>query len=75
MPKVVASITELVNELGGPSKAASVLGSATPQKIVNWRATGRIPARFYILHGRQLEAHGLRAPPSLWGLLEEEAAE
>lgn len=73
MSKMIASVAELVVELGGPKKAAEILGGATPQKIVNWRASGRLPARFHIMHGRQLAERGISAPPSLWGLVEEAA--
>lgn len=71
MSKEISSVAELVIELGGPTKAADVLGGATPQKVVNWRASGKLPARFHIMHSKQLAERGLSAPPSLWGLIEE----
>lgn len=73
MSKVIASVAELVTELGGPKRASEVLGGATPQKVVNWRASGKLPARFHLLHGMQLAELGISAPPSLWGLIEEAA--
>jgi hypothetical protein len=73
MRKVVASVAELVAELGGPKKTADLLG-ATPQKVVNWRAAGTLPTRFHIVHSKHLAERGIFAPPSLWGLVEEDAA-
>ena len=65
----ITSVKELVDEIGGP-KAAGELLSTTPQNIVNWRAAGKIPARFYIVHRKVLSARGLRVADSCWGFLE-----
>lgn len=37
-------IEQVIETLGGPTKAATVLGLSNPSVIMNWRARGQIPA-------------------------------
>lgn len=69
----VSSVADLVQLLGGPKATGEFLG-ATPQKVVNWRADDRLPARFYLTHKQKLAAKRISAPASLWGMAEPERA-
>lgn len=62
----VSTIAELIEKLGGPSKAGEILG-ASPQRAVNWRNSGKITAELFVQHQAALKARGLSAPPSFWG--------
>jgi hypothetical protein len=70
MRQTINSVAELIQVIGGP-KATSVLLGTTPQNVVNWRATGKIPARFHLVHRKALEANGYRVADTCWGFLEE----
>lgn len=62
----ITSVKALIKELGGTGAAAQAL-DATPQKIVNWRATGKLPARLYLMHRERLAGRGLAVADSVWG--------
>jgi len=67
MPEIVVeTIGELIERLGGPSKAAEILG-ATPQRVVNWRNRGRITPALFLHNQERLKERGLKAPPEFWG--------
>ena len=72
----IGSVKQLVDDLGGPKAAGEILGT-TPQNIVNWRAAGKIPARFHMLHRKRLSTRGYIASDSCWAFVEaaEEATE
>jgi hypothetical protein len=72
-PRSVSTVRELVQALGGP-KAASDFLESTPQKVVNWRAENRMPARFFLAHRSKLKSKGIKAPEALWGMHAESGA-
>ncbi len=73
MATKITSVSELVEALGGPTKAAKILSNrATPQKVVNWRAQGSMPARLFVAHHAILKEQGICASASLWGMAEAE---
>jgi DNA-binding transcriptional regulator YdaS (Cro superfamily) len=37
-------VDRIIDKLGGPSKAANVLGIDNPSVVLNWRKRGKIPA-------------------------------
>ncbi|MBT1154328.1 helix-turn-helix domain-containing protein [Aminobacter anthyllidis] len=39
-------VGKLIDELGGPSKAAAALGIKNPSVVMNWRARGQIPGNW-----------------------------
>jgi DNA-binding transcriptional regulator YdaS (Cro superfamily) len=49
VPNIVPQVIEV---LGGPTKAAEALGLSNPSVIMNWRIRGRVPA------GRVLQVEG-----------------
>jgi len=61
----VSTIGELIEKLGGPSKAAEILG-ATPQRVVNWRNRDQISATLFMQHQAILRERGLVVPPHFW---------
>jgi len=75
MAKTVSNISDLISELGGPTRAAEVLGATSPQQVVNWRLRGKITAELFTAHQDILSRLGLAAPASLWGMITVEAAE
>jgi DNA-binding transcriptional regulator YdaS (Cro superfamily) len=38
------SVATIIEQLGGPTKAASLLGISNPSVVINWRERNRIPA-------------------------------
>jgi hypothetical protein len=63
----VTSIGELINELGGPTRAAEVLGVKGPQRVVNWRRRNKITPDLFMKHQAALQKRGIVAPASFWG--------
>ncbi|MDC9825651.1 YdaS family helix-turn-helix protein [Devosia sp. ZB163] len=39
----MTDVAKLIDDLGGPSKAASALGINNPSVVMNWRKRGQIP--------------------------------
>lgn len=67
--KRISSVKQLIDVLGGPTATGNVLGT-TPQNIVNWRAVGKIPARFHMLHRKRLKARGYQLADACWSYVE-----
>lgn len=67
--RTVNSVGELIEVLGGPKATADKL-DATPQMVVNWRATNVLPARKFLVQRRALKDLGIEAPVTLWGMAE-----
>ena len=67
----IATVADLIKVFGGPKATAELLGT-TPQNVVNWRAAGKIPARFHKLHRSKLAATRKRLSVSdgLWNFVE-----
>lgn len=72
--KQIETVGDLVDALGGPTKAAEALRAKSPQTIVNWRNTGAIPAKFYRLHRDILTKLEMPVSDKLWGFVDEAAA-
>ena len=53
MAKKHPTISEIIDKLGGPSKAAEHLGVSSPSVVLNWRLRNSIPAQYVIA----IEAH------------------
>jgi hypothetical protein len=67
MPQI-ASVEKLIEELGGPSATAKLLGTS-PQNVVNWRNAKKIPARFHRAHKAKLRERRITVSDDLWGFL------
>lgn len=39
----MTDVSKLIDDLGGPSKAASALGIDNPSVVMNWRTRGQVP--------------------------------
>lgn len=48
MAKKHPTISEIIDKLGGPSKAAEQLGISSPSVVLNWRLRNSIPAQYVI---------------------------
>jgi hypothetical protein len=72
--EIVKTIPELISRFGG-LKNISIVLRTTPQNVVNWRAKGRIPANFYKVHRRWLEATNrqIKVSDDLWGFEAEQS--
>lgn len=46
MDSKTLTINDVITALGGPTKAATTLGLASPSVVLNWRLRGSIPARY-----------------------------
>jgi len=55
-------IAQIIESLGGATKAAETLNLASPSVILNWRARGSIPARYVLAvsHATGIEPHVIR---------------
>lgn len=63
------SADKVVDALGGPTAVAK-LTSKSVQAVSNWKRTGRLACDTFLVLSAELEKHGHRAPPSLWGIQE-----
>lgn len=69
----LSTIDDVVERLGGPTKAGRIVGRG-PQAVCNWVRRGRIaPDTFCVLRAA-LEEINCTAPKSLWGMVETEEA-
>lgn len=59
----------VVEELGGPTKAAALVGRKV-QSGVNWKRINRFPPRTFFVLTEELKKRGKTAPASLWGFEE-----
>ena len=48
MAKKHPTISDIIDKLGGPSKAATQLGVSGPSVVLNWRLRDSIPAQHVI---------------------------
>jgi hypothetical protein len=67
--KKLTTATEVIDLLGGTNATAKIL-KRSPQAVSNWRATNRLPPRYFLVLLRELQSRGASAPPSLWDILE-----
>lgn len=67
---------ELVDALGGVTKAAAALGERHPSTVSNWLKGERFPATKFMKHQATLTTLGIKANASIWfGRASVEAAE
>jgi hypothetical protein len=68
----LASVDAVIDALGGTHELARALSGrgrkVLPQSVSNWRTTGRMPARHYLVMIEALHAHGADASSQLWGI-------
>lgn len=69
--KKLATVSDVIAELGGPTKTAALVDK-TAQHANGWRIAGKFPARTFIAINSALSERGCEAPPSLWGMVEPE---
>lgn len=62
----ITTVADLIEHLGGPSKAGDVLGGVKTQRVWNWGAAGKIPAEFYLQHKAALALLGVKASDRIW---------
>jgi hypothetical protein len=60
---------EVMDALGGNEGVMELTGRKQTA-VLNWRASGKFPAKFHLLMTQALAHRGLRAPASLWGVPE-----
>lgn len=67
-------VEQVIEALGGPTKAAAALGISNPSVVLNWRARGQVPAGRVIEIERltKVSRHELR--PDVFGAPEASAA-
>jgi DNA-binding transcriptional regulator YdaS (Cro superfamily) len=44
MSNAKTPVERVIDELGGPTKAAAALGISNPSVVMNWRTRGQVPA-------------------------------
>jgi hypothetical protein len=65
--------SEVIDACGGP-KAVATLTNSSIQAVCNWRGTGRLAPRTFLVLSAELERRGVSANPSLWGMQQPETA-
>lgn len=58
---------DVIDELGGTGATARLTGRKD-QHVSNWRAAGKLPAKTFLILKAELNARGVDAPSSLWGI-------
>lgn len=48
MDKQPPSISDIIDKLGGPTKAAAALGISNPSVVLNWKSRNSIPAQYVV---------------------------
>jgi hypothetical protein len=64
---MLKSVDAVIDALGGTAAAAALAGRTGPAAS-NWRATGRIPAEFFLIFAAALARVGKAADPSVYGI-------
>lgn len=65
----LATVAEVIDALGGPTATGRLVGRS-PQSVVNWRASGKLPADTFLILQAELRDREILAPPSIWGIRE-----
>lgn len=61
---------EVIDALGGTGATARLTNRKYDQAVSNWRKSGRLPADTFVVISNELKKMGLRADPSIWGMVE-----
>jgi hypothetical protein len=64
---MLKSVDAVIDALGGTAAAASLAGRVG-SAASNWRATGRIPAEFFLIFAAELARIGKAADPAVFGI-------
>jgi hypothetical protein len=67
MPEPLHTANAVVVALGGTRAVAELTGRSDPA-VSNWRKADSFPANTYLLLKAALEAKGVTAPDTLWGM-------
>jgi len=65
---VLRTVAEVVDALGGPTKAGLIAGKSVSSMSNAANVHGRLKADCYLLMTKELERRGFAAPPELWGI-------
>jgi hypothetical protein len=66
--KKISNIADAIDELGGPTAVARLLGIKRPA-VSMWKVGGRFPSSSYVAMTGLLRERGIECPPELWGML------
>lgn len=64
----LTTASAVIDAVGGTGAAQKLARKKTPQVVVNWRASGRLPADTFLIFQTELKARGYTAPSMLWGI-------
>lgn len=70
---VLSTASEIFDHLGG-TKNVAVIAGVSYTCAHNWKSFNRFPPRTYLRLTTALRKRGAKAPPSLWGMGEQESA-
>ena len=69
------TVDAVVEALGGNRAVAELVGGCGHTAVSNWRrCTERFPSRTFLAMTTELKRRGLRAPSSLWQMVEARAS-
>jgi len=71
--ETLVTTEQVITALGG-NRPVARLTSAKHNAVSNWRKCKTFPARTYLALTAALHARGKSAPPSLWGMLIDDAS-
>lgn len=69
MIRELKTASEIIDALGGTAEVAR-LTKRGMAAVSNWRASGRLPAEFFLIMTQQLTEKFCSAPSSLWSIRE-----
>jgi hypothetical protein len=67
-PAELTTASDVIDAVGGTGCAQKLTQKKTPQVVVNWRSTGRLPPDTFLVFQHELKSRGFTAPASLWGI-------
>jgi hypothetical protein len=68
MVKQLQTIKEVITELGGPDSVRELTGREGAFTVPMWKNRKKFPSDTYLVMKAALDAKGVEAPASLWGI-------
>ena len=70
MSKQLHTVEDVIKELGGPDAVKEMTNRDGQWTVAMWKNRKKFPPNTYLIMKAALDAKGVRAPASLWGIHE-----
>lgn len=67
MAKKHPTIADIIEKLGGPTKAATALGISNPSVVLNWKTRNSIPAQYVVAIEKLTKIPAQAIRPDIFG--------